>query len=43
MAEAVSGILPREDKATAVRVLSLLGKPSASRLASAVSMLIRKV
>ena len=43
MAEAVSGILPREDKATAMRVLSLSGKPSASRSGSAVSTLIRKV
>ena len=43
MAEVVSGILPREDKATAMRVLSLSGKPSASRSGSAVSTLIRKV
>ena len=42
MAEAVSGILPREDKATAMRVLSLSGKPSASRSGSAVSTLIRE-
>ena len=43
MADAVSGILPREDKATAMRVLSLSGKPSASRSGPAVSTLIRKV
>ena len=43
MAEAVSGILPREDKATAMRVLSLSGKPSASWSGPAVSTLIRKV
>ena len=43
MAEAVSGILPREDKATAMRVLSLSGKPSASWSGSAISTLIRKV
>ena len=43
MAEAVSGVLPREDKATAMRVLSLSAKPSASRSGSAVSTLIRKV
>ena len=43
MAEAVSGILPREDKATAMRVLSLSGKPSVSRSGPAVSTLIRKV
>jgi hypothetical protein len=30
MAKAVPAILPREDKATAMRVLSLSGKPSAS-------------
>ena len=42
MAEAVSGF-SREDKATAMRVLSLSGKPSASRSGSAVSTLIRKV
>jgi hypothetical protein len=34
---------PREDKATAMRVLSLSGQPSASRSGSAVSTLIRKV
>ena len=43
LAEAVSGISPREDKATAMRVLSLSGKPSASWSGSAVSTLIRKV
>jgi hypothetical protein len=43
MAEAGSGVLPREDKATAMRVLSLSGKPSASRSGRAVSTLIRKV
>jgi hypothetical protein len=43
MAEAVSGILPREDKATAMRVLSLSGKPSASRSGPAVSTPIHKV
>ena len=43
MAEAVSGILPREDKASAMRVLSLSGKSSASRSGPAVSRLIRKV
>ena len=43
MAEAVSGILPREDKATAMRVLSLSGKPSVSWSGPAVSTLIRKV
>ena len=43
MAEAVSGVLPREDKATAMRVLSLSGKPSAARSGPAVSTLIRKV
>ena len=42
MAEAVSGF-SREDKATAMRVLSLSGKPPASRSGSAVSTLIRKV
>jgi hypothetical protein len=43
MAEAVSGILPREDKATAMRVLSLSGKPLVSWSGPAVSTLIRKV
>ena len=43
MVEAGSGVLPREDKATAMRVLSLSGQPSASRSGSAVSTLIRKV
>jgi hypothetical protein len=37
------GRFPREDKATAMRVLSLSGKPSASRSGRAVSTLIRKV
>jgi hypothetical protein len=31
IAEDFSGKLPREDKATAMRVLSLSGKPSAAR------------
>jgi hypothetical protein len=43
MFEAGSGVLPREDKATAMRVLSLSRKPSASRSGRAVSTLIRKV
>ena len=43
MAEVGSVVLPREDKATAMRVLSLSGQPSASRSGSAVSTLIRKV
>ena len=43
MAEAVSGILPREDKATAMRALSRSGKPSAARSGPAVSTLMRKV
>jgi hypothetical protein len=42
VAEAVSGILPREDKAIAIRVLSL-SEPSASRSGPAISTLIRKV
>jgi hypothetical protein len=42
VAEAVSGILPREDKAIAIRVLSL-SEPSASRSGPAVSTLMRKV
>ena len=43
MAEVVSGILPREDRATAMPVLSLPGKPSMSRSGPAVSRLIRNV
>ena len=43
LAEVGSGVLPREDKATAMRVLSLSGQPSASRSGSAVSTLIWKV
>jgi hypothetical protein len=43
MTEVGSVILPREDKATAMRVLSLSGQPSASGSGSAVSTLIRKV
>ena len=43
MAGAVSGILPREDKAIAMRVLSLSGKPSVSWSRPAVSTPIRKV
>jgi hypothetical protein len=43
MAEAGSGTLPREDNATAMQVLSLPGKPSASWSGRAVSTLIRKV
>ena len=43
LAEVGSGVLPREDKATAMRVLSLSGQPSASRSGSAVSTLMRKV
>jgi hypothetical protein len=43
MAESVSGIPPREDKGTAMRVLSLSGKPSVSRSGPAASRLIRKV
>jgi hypothetical protein len=42
LAEAVSGILPHEDKAIAIRVLSL-SEPSASRSGPAVSTLMRKV
>jgi hypothetical protein len=43
-AEAVSGVSPGEEKATAMRVLSTVGgKPSASRSEPAVSTLIRKV
>jgi hypothetical protein len=42
MAEAVSGF-SREDKATAMHVLSLSGKPSVSWSGPAVSTLIRKV
>ena len=43
LAEVGSVVLPREDKATAMRVLSLSGKPSVSWSGSAVSTLIRKV
>jgi hypothetical protein len=43
LAEVGSVVLPREDKATAMRVLSLSGQPSASGSGSAVSTLIRKV
>ena len=42
LAEVGSVVLPRE-KATAMRVLSLSGQPSASGSGSAVSTLIRKV
>lgn len=42
MVEAASGILTREDKAIAIRVLSL-SEPSASRSGPAVSTLMRKV
>jgi hypothetical protein len=42
MVDAVLGILPREDKAIAIRVLSL-SEPSASRSGPAVSTPIRKV
>jgi hypothetical protein len=42
VAEGVSGILPREDKAIAIRALSL-SEPSASRSGPAVSTLMRKV
>jgi hypothetical protein len=42
MAEAVSGILPREDKAIAIRLLNL-SEPSASPSGTAVSTLMRKV
>ena len=41
LVQAVSGVL--NDKATAMRVLSLSGKPSAARSGPAVSTLIRKV
>ena len=43
LAEAGSVVLPREDKATAMRVFSLSGQPSASGAGAAVSTLIRKV
>src|ERR1700691_5305337 len=43
LAEVGSVVLPREDKATAMRVPSLSGQPSASGSGSAVSTLIRKV
>jgi hypothetical protein len=43
LVEVGSVVLPREDKATAMRVLSLSGHPSASGSGSAFSTLIRKV
>src|ERR1700722_6760472 len=43
MAGAVSGLLPLEDKATAMRIPSWSGKPLAAQSGPAVSMLIRKV
>jgi hypothetical protein len=43
MAEAVSGILPREDKATAMRMLSLSGEALGVAAGPAVSTQIRKV
>jgi hypothetical protein len=43
MVEAASGILTREDKATAMRVLSLSGKALGVAVGPAVSTLMRKV
>ena len=43
MAGAVSGLLPLEDKATAMRIPSWSGKPLAAQSGPAVSTLIRKV
>ena len=43
MADAVSGILPRKDKATAMRVLSPSGEALGVVVGSAVSRMIRKV